>query len=242
MDRGAALVLDHLPRHQMATVRGGVEQHVGRPALDAALEHRLQRLVAGLAGIEREIVAEQQAALARCRASRCSRRGRLSMSSRWISTSTSAARRSAVDRGMHRLDQRALAHAARTPEQRVVGRQAVRRSAACCRAGCRATARCRTADERHAGHARHRPQPLAARLPDESVGHGEISPAPAAAPAAPARRRSARRSRLSRAAASRWSVRCWGADAQASRAPLREGGRPDRPRECRRWLARTGDA
>ncbi len=52
------------------------------------------------------------------------------MSSRWISTSLSGAglapavRR--VDRGMRGLDQRRLAHAARAPEQRVVGRQPAR--------------------------------------------------------------------------------------------------------------------
>ena len=50
------------------------------------------------------------------------------MSSRWISTSLSAAglRMRGVDRGVRRLDQRRLAHAARAPEQRVVGRQAAR--------------------------------------------------------------------------------------------------------------------
>ena len=62
MDGGAALIVDHLPRHQVAAVGGGVEQHVARTALDAALEHGLERFVAGLAGIEGEIVAEQEAA------------------------------------------------------------------------------------------------------------------------------------------------------------------------------------
>ena len=48
------------------------------------------------------------------------------MSSRWISTSFSAgaARCERIDLGMRRLDQRRLAHAARAPQQRVVGRQA----------------------------------------------------------------------------------------------------------------------
>ena len=51
------------------------------------------------------------------------------MSSRWISTSLSVAALAltrALTRGMRRLDQRRLAHAARAPEQRVVGRQAAR--------------------------------------------------------------------------------------------------------------------
>ena len=62
VDRRRALVLDHLARHQVAAVGGGVEQDVVRPALDAAFEHRLQRLVGGVAAVEGEVVAEQQAA------------------------------------------------------------------------------------------------------------------------------------------------------------------------------------
>ena len=49
------------------------------------------------------------------------------MSSRWISTSFSGASpplRRGVDRGVHCLDQRRLAHAARAPQKHVVGGQA----------------------------------------------------------------------------------------------------------------------
>ena len=77
VDRGLALVLDHLARHQVAAVRGRVEQHVVGPALDAALEHRLQRLVGGVAEIEAEVVAEQQkAALAARRGAAAGAAGR----------------------------------------------------------------------------------------------------------------------------------------------------------------------
>ena len=79
------------------------------------------------------------------RARRCSRRGRLSMSSRWISISASACGRASLILAVDRLDQRALAHAAGAPEQGVVGRPAPPRSARCWRAGCRAPDRCRPA-------------------------------------------------------------------------------------------------
>ena len=62
VDGGRALVLDHVARHQVAAVGGGVEQHVLRPALDAAVEHRFQRLVVGVLALERQVVAEDQAA------------------------------------------------------------------------------------------------------------------------------------------------------------------------------------
>ena len=58
IDGGRALVLHHVARQQVAAVRGGVEEHVGRPALDAAFERRLQRLVGRVAGVERQVVAE----------------------------------------------------------------------------------------------------------------------------------------------------------------------------------------
>ena len=52
------------------------------------------------------------------------------MSSRWISTSLSgvppALRAAGLTLGVHGLDERALAHAARAPQQGVVGGQAAR--------------------------------------------------------------------------------------------------------------------
>ncbi len=52
--------LDHVARHQVAAIAGGIEQHVLRPPLDAAVQHRLQRLVVLVVMAERQVVAEQQ--------------------------------------------------------------------------------------------------------------------------------------------------------------------------------------
>ena len=126
VDRGRALVLHHVARHQVAAVGGGVEDDVLRPALDAALQRRLQRLVGGVVAVEGEVVAEEDEAVRARRggapsapaASRCPRGG--------SRRASGAPCRRLVDAGMDRLDQRALAHAARAPEEHVVGRQAAR--------------------------------------------------------------------------------------------------------------------
>ena len=62
VDRGRALVVDHVARHQMASVRRRVEDDIGRAPLDAAFKHRLQRFVAGVLLVEGKIVAEQDTA------------------------------------------------------------------------------------------------------------------------------------------------------------------------------------
>ena len=49
----------------MAPVRGGVKDHVLRPPLDAAFEHRLERFVRGVVGVEGKIVAEHDKVLSR---------------------------------------------------------------------------------------------------------------------------------------------------------------------------------
>ena len=49
----------------MAAVRGGVEDDVVRPSLDAALQHRLQRLVGGIVRVEGEVVAKHDEAVRR---------------------------------------------------------------------------------------------------------------------------------------------------------------------------------
>ncbi len=126
IDRGGALILHHVARHQMAAVRGGIEQHIAGPALDAAFQRRLQRFVAGVVLVEGKIVAEEQEAPLRRRAEgaaaaagwRCPRDGFRSATRRALPARLLISR-------MHGLDQRAFAHAARAPEQRIVGRQAV---------------------------------------------------------------------------------------------------------------------
>src|ERR1700757_4614878 len=58
VDRGRALVLDHLARQKMPTVRGGIQDHIVRAALDAAFQHRLERFVGGVVAVEGKVVAE----------------------------------------------------------------------------------------------------------------------------------------------------------------------------------------
>ena len=65
IDRAGALVFDHIARQKMPPVRGGVERDIVRPALDTAIEHRFQRFVAGVFTVERQVVAEKQAAALR---------------------------------------------------------------------------------------------------------------------------------------------------------------------------------
>ena len=95
----------------------------------------------------------------------------------------------AIDFFMHRLDQRALAHAARAPQQRIVGGQAFGEAP---RVGQQGVALAldaleqRQIDMRHLGH-RH--QPALRRLPDKGVAPGQGRRRWEAAPAAPAPRR-----------------------------------------------------
>ncbi len=56
-------VLLHVLGQQVAAVAGGVDQHVVRGLRDRAVEDRLQRLVAGLAFVEAQVVAEDDEAL-----------------------------------------------------------------------------------------------------------------------------------------------------------------------------------
>src|SRR5215469_2911725 len=62
VDGSRTLVLDHVARHQVAAVRSRIEDDIRWPSLDAALEHGLQRFVAGVVLVEGQIVAKQQAA------------------------------------------------------------------------------------------------------------------------------------------------------------------------------------
>jgi hypothetical protein len=99
------------------------------------------------------------------------------MSSRWISTSFSTAPvrhlAVAVDGGVGRLHQRGLAHAARAPQQRVVGRQALGEAAVFSISVSRARSmpRSSTISTRFT---RGRGQPWPLRVPDKGVGGGEV--------------------------------------------------------------------
>ena len=90
IDRGRALVLDHVARQQMAAVGGGVEHDIVGPPLDAAFEHGLQRFVARVLLVEGQIVAEQQEAPRAPGAAATEGAAGSVMSSRWISMRTRA--------------------------------------------------------------------------------------------------------------------------------------------------------
>ena len=55
--------LNHLARHEVAAVRGGVEHDILRPSFDASLQHGLQRFVGCVVGIEGKVVAKNDEAL-----------------------------------------------------------------------------------------------------------------------------------------------------------------------------------
>src|SRR5882757_4685840 len=120
-----ALVLDHVARHQVATVGRGIEDHVVRPALDAALEHGLQRLVGRVLTVEGEVVAEYQEAALRLADHAEQRRQRGDVLAVDLDQRQRSRRPAhlAVHVGVDGLHDRALAGAARAPQQRVVGRQ-----------------------------------------------------------------------------------------------------------------------
>ncbi len=122
IDRGRALVVDHLARHQMPPVRGRIQQHIIRPPLDAAVQHRFQRLVIRILLLKREIVAEddkppvlhpQQVQQARQRADILP----VDLDQH------QPARQLGVHLRMHGLHQRRLAHPPGAPEHGVIRRQ-----------------------------------------------------------------------------------------------------------------------
>ena len=131
IDRGRALVLHHVARHQVAPVRRGVEYDVVRPPLDAAFEHGLERFVAGVFGFEREVVAEHDEAVGRP----AHQRHQVGQTFDVLAVDFDELERPVtafapcvrnIDLRVHGLDQRRFAHAARSPQQRVVGRQPAR--------------------------------------------------------------------------------------------------------------------
>ena len=110
----------------MPPVGGGVEDDVVGPALDAAFEHRLERFVGGVLGVEGEVVAEHEKAERRA----AQQRHQVGQALDVLAVDLDELQQpgilaeARIDRGMGGLDQRRLAHAARAPQQRVVGGQA----------------------------------------------------------------------------------------------------------------------
>ena len=106
----------------MAAVRRRIEEHVAGPAFDAPLERRFQRLVGRVAGVEREIVAKDDETVGRLAQNSHQRRQALDVLAVDLDQlETAGDALLAVDRGVRRLDQRRLAHAARAPQERIVG-------------------------------------------------------------------------------------------------------------------------
>ena len=106
----------------MAAVRGRIQDHVVGPAFDAAFQHRLERLVGRVIAVERQIVAEHDEVERRGAQQRHQRRQRLDILAVNLDQLQAIGRLAIdIDAGMRRLDQRRLAHAARAPQQRVVG-------------------------------------------------------------------------------------------------------------------------
>jgi hypothetical protein len=101
-------------------VRRGVDQHVRRSHRHRAVEHHLERLVARLAGVERQVIAEHDEALAPA----LDQLGDIGQVDEivLVDLDQPQALRRVLDE--HRLDQRRLAGAARAGEQHVVRRKA----------------------------------------------------------------------------------------------------------------------
>ena len=90
------------------------------------------------------------------------------MSSRWISTSLSPA-----DLAMHGLDERALAHAARAPQQRVVGGQAAGEALRIGKQGIAHPVDALQQRKRHAVDLDDGEEGFGLGLPDEGIGRPE---------------------------------------------------------------------
>ena len=65
VDRGRRLVVDHVARHEMAPVGRRIEDDIAGPPFDAAFEHGLQRLVARVVAVKRQVVAKHDEAMLR---------------------------------------------------------------------------------------------------------------------------------------------------------------------------------
>ena len=176
IDRGRALVVHHVARQQVAAIRGGVKHDIVGAPLDAAVEHRLQRFVGGVVAVEGEIVAEDDRVM-RVVAQQAHQRGQaldiLAMDLDQLQRQRSLGE-AQVGIGMNRLDQRGLAHAARPPEQHVVGRQALGEALGILGQRVADAVDAAQERERDAVDLRHRHQLRARSLPDEGIGGLEV--------------------------------------------------------------------
>ena len=173
IDRGGALVLDHLARQQVSPVGGGVQDHVVGTSLDAAFQHRLERLVGSVIAVERQVVAEHDEAEFGGAQKLHQRRQALDILAMDLDQFKPVGRLAVqIDAGMRRLDQRRFAHAARSPQQRIVGGKAVGEALGVLDQDVAHPLDPLQKTEVDAADPRHRRQPPVG-VPDEGVGGGE---------------------------------------------------------------------
>ena len=168
VDRGGAFVLDHVARHQVAAVGCRVEQHVVGPALDPTVQHRFQRLVVGILFLERQIVAQDQAAasLAAQHVQQVGQRADVLAMDLDQDQPTGAVR---VGDRVQRLDQGRFAHPARAPQHGVVRGQAPSEAQGVLQQDLLLPLHALQQRDVDARHAPHRRQVRGTRVPDERI-------------------------------------------------------------------------
>ncbi len=167
------LILDHVARHQVAAVRGGIEHHILRPPLDPAVQHGLQRLVMLVIMAERQVIAEQEnRAGARPQHAPADARPRADpRGSTPRSSGSCPCRRTSAWTALTRLD---------FPIPRAPQRSALLAGSPV--ANCRVLASRMSRDpvdpdqqpDPHPRHMRHRLQPVRPGVPDKGLGRAEI--------------------------------------------------------------------
>ena len=176
VDAGGTFVLDHVARQQMAAVGRRVKNHIVRTAFDAAFEYRLERFVARIVIVEGQVVAEHEEAElrgARDRHQFGQALDILAVNFDQLERMLALGGERHVDGGLRGFDERRLAHAARAPQQRIVGRQAIGKTLGVLDQ--HVADPVDALEQRHldAVDARHRHKPSVG-VPDESVGGGQI--------------------------------------------------------------------
>ena len=178
VDGGAALVVHHGARQQVAPVRGGVEQHIGRTPLDAAFQHRLQGLVGGVLRIEGQIVAKEDEGIGRW--PHPAHEGGQGLDVLAVDlhelhgAEIGLGGPRGVDLRMDRLHQRGLAHAARAPQQRIVGGQAPGETLRIFHQQVAHEVDAPQQADVHTVHLRHRREAAGGRMPDEGVRRRKV--------------------------------------------------------------------
>ena len=171
-DRGRAFVFNHLPRHQMAAVRGGIEHHIVRPTFDPAIKNGLQGFVMLVIMAERQVIAEQNKPVRRAaqHGQKAAHRGQI------LAAELNDLQRPALPDhfGMHRLDQTGFPHAARAPEQRVVRRQTGGELQRVGQQDVPHPVHPHQQGQRHARDLWHGHQPVRRGMPDKGIGLQEV--------------------------------------------------------------------